>query len=110
MLKPVARPKAYVDLQSCVGCEWCVWACPFDALEMVSLAGSHHFPVSEVIAKKCVGCTLCEFDCPYDAIHIFKGDSLEAMTQNERNARFEEEVGARKPEVAAPEGEDEKAA
>ena len=49
MLKPVARPKAYVDLQSCVGCEWCVWACPFDALVMVSLTGSHHFPVSEVI-------------------------------------------------------------
>jgi formate hydrogenlyase subunit 6/NADH:ubiquinone oxidoreductase subunit I len=76
---------------------------------MVSLPGSHHFPVSEVIAKKCVGCTLCELDCPYDAIHIFKGDSLEAITQNERNARFEEEVGARKPEAEAP-SEDEKAA
>ena len=37
MLKPAARPKAYVDLQSCVGCEWCVWACPFDALELGGL-------------------------------------------------------------------------
>lgn len=51
MLKPAARPKAYVDLQSCVGCEWCVWACPFDALQMVPLQGSSHFTVSEVIAK-----------------------------------------------------------
>jgi Fe-S-cluster-containing hydrogenase component 2 len=62
-----------VDLQSCVGCEWCVWACPFDALDDGARSkGAHHFEVSEVIAKKCVGCTLCELDCPYDAIHIFK--------------------------------------
>lgn len=112
MLKPAARPKAYVDLQSCVGCEWCVWACPFDALIMTSLTGSSHFRVAEVIAKKCVGCTLCELDCPYDAIHIFKGDSLKADDQNERNARFEEEIGAKPPASGAPtaEGEDEKAA
>ena len=95
MLKPVARPRAYVDLQSCVGCEWCVWACPFDALIMVGLKASHHFPVSEVITKKCVGCTLCELDCPYDAIHIFRGDSPEALSQVERNARFEEETGGK---------------
>ena len=37
-------------------------------------------------------------------------DSDEAITQNERNARFEEEVGARKPEAAAAADEDEKAA
>jgi formate hydrogenlyase subunit 6/NADH:ubiquinone oxidoreductase subunit I len=108
MLKPAARPKAYVDLQSCVGCEWCVWACPFDALQMVPLKGSHHFPVSEVITKKCVGCTLCELDCPYDAIHIFKGDSDKATVQDERNARFEEEVGAR--EAPKPSSEDEEKA
>ena len=111
MLKPAARPKAYVDLQSCVGCEWCVWACPFDALEMSTLKSSHHFKVAEVITKKCVGCTLCELDCPYDAIHIFRGDSPVAETQNERNARYEEEVGARPAAPAAPPAdEDEKAA
>jgi Na+-translocating ferredoxin:NAD+ oxidoreductase subunit B len=112
MLKPAARPKAYVDLQSCVGCEWCVWACPFDALVMAPLAGSSHFRVAEVIAKKCVGCTLCELDCPYDAIHIFKGDSPQAEARTERNARFEEEIGARAPEPqpTSAEADDEKAA
>ena len=109
MLKPVARPKAYVDLQSCVGCEWCVWSCPFDALEMSPIKGSHHFKIAEVITKKCVGCTLCELDCPYDAIHIFRGDSDRATVQNERNARYEEEIGAR-PAPAAAVDEDEKAA
>ncbi len=92
-LKTAARPVAFVDLQSCVGCEWCVWACPFDALKMVRLTDGHHFEISEVITKKCVGCTLCELDCPYDAIHIFRGDSELAEDQRERNARFKEEVG-----------------
>lgn len=113
MLKPAQRPKAYVDLQSCVGCEWCVWACPFDALIMSSFSASYHFKIAEVIEKKCVGCTLCELDCPYDAIHIFRGDSPLASTQIERNARFEEEVGTRPPAKtgdADTEEEEEKAA
>src|SRR5258708_4386777 len=44
MLKASARPIAFVDLQSCVGCEWCVWASPFDALVMAKTpgAGPHH--------------------------------------------------------------------
>ena len=89
-----------VDLQSCVGCEWCVWACPFDALIMVKTPGRVELAdggaggeVSEVIEKKCVGCTLCELDCPYDAIHIFRKDSDKAAVQIERNARFLEEIG-----------------
>ena len=87
-LKPTQRPMAYVDLQSCVGCEWCVWSCPFDALKMVELTEDSHFEIAEVITKKCVGCTLCELDCPYDAIHIFAGDSDKAQQRVERNARF----------------------
>ena len=101
MLKAPSRPTAYVDLQSCVGCEWCVWACPFDALEMKNVdwvpnnpaAGAAGQLIAAVIEKKCVGCTLCELDCPYDAIHIWRKDSAETAVQLERNARFREEVG-----------------
>jgi NAD-dependent dihydropyrimidine dehydrogenase PreA subunit len=102
MLKAQSRPLAYVDLQACVGCEWCVWACPFDALEMKHIdwagpdnpaAGAAGQLIAAVIEKKCVGCTLCELDCPYDAIHIWKKDSAETAVQVERNARFREEVG-----------------
>jgi ferredoxin len=74
------------------------------------LPGSHHFEISEVIAKKCVGCTLCELDCPYDAIHIFRGDGDKAAWQDERNARFLEEVGGRETKKTTPAEEDEKAA
>ena len=54
MLKPAQRPKAYVDLQSCVGCEWCVWACPFDALVMGKTpgAGPHDHPRGHAQEKK----------------------------------------------------------
>jgi formate hydrogenlyase subunit 6/NADH:ubiquinone oxidoreductase subunit I len=76
---------------------------------MSDLKSSHHFKIAEVITKKCVGCTLCELDCPYDAIHIFRGDSPKAEVQNERNARYEEEIGARGVSTPAP-AEDEKAA
>jgi len=107
-LKPAQRPMAYVDLQSCVGCEWCVWSCPFDALKMVELTEDSHFEIAEVITKKCVGCTLCELDCPYDAIHIFAGDSDKAQQRIERNARFEEEIGI--GASAAESEEDEEAA
>jgi ferredoxin len=104
-LKPVQRPLAYVDLQSCVGCEWCVWACPFDALQMVELLPDQHFRIAEVITKKCVGCTLCELDCPYDAIHIFRGDSDQAAARVERNTRFEAEIGISKKGESEPEEE-----
>src|SRR5580698_3716658 len=88
MLKAQSRPTAYVDLQSCVGCEWCVWACPSNPA-----AGAAGQLIAAVIEKKCVGCTLCELDCPYDAIHIWRKDSAETAIQLERNARFREEVG-----------------
>ena len=108
VLKLPERPIAYVDLQSCVGCEWCVWSCPFDALEMVELTSDQHFKIAEVITKKCVGCTLCELDCPYDAIHIFRGDSEQAAARNERNAAFSSEIGIVDPD--ADEEDEEQAA
>ncbi|MCC7542988.1 MAG: 4Fe-4S binding protein [Deltaproteobacteria bacterium] len=104
MLKAQSRPKAYVDLQSCVGCEWCVWACPFDALEMKKSPGGGAFAeVASVIDKKCVGCTLCELDCPYDAIHVFRGDDPKVAERRERNARFLEEIGTAPPAAVASE-------
>ena len=117
MLKAGARPIAYVDLQSCVGCEWCVWACPFDALVMGKTPGAGPsdkgagWEIAVLLEKKCVGCTLCELDCPYDAIHIFLGDSEKATARTERNARFEEEIGARTPAEPSPaDTDDEQAA
>lgn len=75
LLKASARPKAIVDEPACTGCEWCVWACPFDALEMVdSPPGAGFAKLVAVIEKRCTGCLLCELDCPYDAIHIFRQD------------------------------------
>ncbi len=75
MLKATVRPKAVVEELACTGCEWCVWACPFDALEMVAGPSDGAFArLAATIEKKCVGCTLCEVDCPYEAIRVYRQD------------------------------------
>jgi Na+-translocating ferredoxin:NAD+ oxidoreductase subunit B len=102
MLKANARPKAIVDEQACTGCEWCVWACPFDALEMVENPGDGNFArLAALIDKKCVGCTLCELDCPYDAIHIYRMDDPRWGARKERNAEWRVSLGAPGESAAA---------
>ena len=104
LLKGPQRPKAHVDLQACTGCEWCVWACPFDALVMEKSPGEGAFArVAVVIDKKCVGCTLCELDCPYDAIHVWRGDDPRVKARQEKNEAYLVRIGkkpAAKPAAA----------
>ena len=45
----------------CIGCEACVNACRFDAIEIVK-------GTAKVDPDKCVGCKLCTKVCPRDAI------------------------------------------
>ncbi len=102
MLKATARPRAVVDEQACTGCEWCVWACPFDALEMTPGPGDGAFArLSAAIEKRCVGCTLCELDCPYDAIHVFRQDDPRWTERKRRNASWRAALAGDTPEKAA---------
>mgnify|MGYP001603161649 CR=1 FL=1 len=113
LLKAPQRPKAFVDLQACTGCEWCVWACPFDALTMEKSPGEGAFAnVVAVIDKKCVGCTLCELDCPYDAIHVWRSDDPRVQERKDRNRTYVERVAAAAPAAAeaAPAADKAKAA
>ena len=100
MLKANQRPKAFVDLQSCTGCEWCVWACPFDALVMKDSPGGGAFArIAVVIEKKCVGCTLCELDCPYDAIHVWRQDDPQVQERAIRNQTYLQDIGGGPPAI-----------
>jgi len=59
--KPVAR----IEAEQCIGCEQCLPACKFEALEMRE-------GLAVVIAEKCTNCGLCVRVCPTDAITVIR--------------------------------------
>ena len=83
-VKAQQRPKAFVQLEKCTGCVYCVNSCPFDCISMepapavVQGNAGIAATIAVVEHKKCVGCTVCELDCPYDAIHIWRQDDERA--------------------------------
>jgi len=62
--------KAVYDVQACVGCDKCIFICPYKALEFES------FATPKVIEEKCVGCGACQVVCPHHAIQV-KGFEFE---------------------------------
>jgi ferredoxin len=102
-LKPAERPKAFVELEKCTGCVYCVHSCPFDCITMENAPpslngrfgrqiGGIGATVAVVELRKCTGCTVCEIDCPYDAIHIWKQTDLRAKTCETKNKKFWDEL------------------
>lgn len=66
--------KAVYDTQKCVGCDKCVFICPYDAIEAQSLA------TPEINQSKCVGCGACALVCPHLAIQL-KNFEYEPMSK-----------------------------
>ena len=62
--------KAVYDVLECVGCDKCIFICPYKALEFES------FATPKVIEQKCVGCGACQLVCPHHAIQV-KGFEFE---------------------------------
>ena len=56
--------KAVYDVLECVGCDKCIFICPYQALEFES------FATPKVIDEKCVGCGACQLVCPHHAIQV----------------------------------------
>ncbi|NLT36922.1 MAG: hydrogenase iron-sulfur subunit [Methanomassiliicoccus sp.] len=50
--------------QECVGCDKCVFICPYDAII------AEPFSSPKVIEDKCVGCGACQLVCPHKAIQV----------------------------------------
>ena len=55
---------AWIDEQLCIGCTFCIRACPVDAI--VGAGKQLH----TVITAECTGCELCIAPCPMDCISL----------------------------------------
>jgi coenzyme F420-reducing hydrogenase delta subunit len=62
--------KAVYDVLECVGCDKCIFICPYKAIEFES------FATPKVDEEKCVGCGACQLVCPHHAIQV-KGFEFE---------------------------------
>lgn len=60
--QPKPRALAAIDESRCIGCTFCIQACPVDAI--VGAAKRMH----TVLADECTGCELCVAPCPMDCI------------------------------------------
>jgi coenzyme F420-reducing hydrogenase delta subunit len=56
--------KAVYDVLECVGCDKCIFICPYGALEFES------FATPKLVEEKCVGCGSCQLVCPHHAIQV----------------------------------------
>ena len=61
---PKPESVALIDEETCIGCTFCIQACPVDAI--VGASKKLH----TVIAPECTGCELCIAPCPVDCIII----------------------------------------
>jgi coenzyme F420-reducing hydrogenase delta subunit len=62
--------KAVYDTLKCVGCDKCVFICPYNAIE------AQPFATPKILCEECVGCGACALVCPNQAIEV-KGFEFE---------------------------------
>lgn len=90
-LKPRNVPKAKVDENACIACEYCVDACPFDCITMEPHPDGQFTQLAVVDEKKCVGCRLCEESCLWEAIYM-EGDRLTSLSQSPIKGSFLQKI------------------
>ncbi|MEM0358097.1 MAG: hydrogenase iron-sulfur subunit [Candidatus Bathyarchaeia archaeon] len=62
--------KVVYDTLKCVGCDKCVFICPYKAIE------EDHFATPKILYDYCMGCGACALVCPHHAIQL-KGFEFE---------------------------------
>jgi coenzyme F420-reducing hydrogenase delta subunit/ferredoxin len=86
--------KAVYDVQECVGCDKCIFICPYGALEFES------FATPKVNEDKCVGCGACQLVCPHHAIQV-KGFEFENVLKRYGEAAQKLKAKTKSPAVLA---------
>jgi len=62
--------KVVYDTEKCVGCDKCVFICPYGAIE------ADEFATPKILYDYCMGCGACALVCPHQAIQV-KGFEFE---------------------------------
>ena len=69
---------AFVNEDSCIGCDQCPTVCDDNAIEMFSspikspLINVHSNRKAKILRDDCTGCRLCVLSCPTDAIKMIE--------------------------------------
>ena len=66
--------KAVYDTEECVGCDKCVFICPYEAIE------AQEFATPKIDPDKCLGCGACALVCPHLAIQL-KGFEFDTVSK-----------------------------
>ena len=66
--------KAVYETEKCVGCDKCLFICPYEAIE------AQEFATPKINAELCVGCGACSLVCPHLAIQL-KGFEFENVSK-----------------------------
>lgn len=78
--------KVVYDTEKCVGCDKCVFICPYKAIE------AEPFATPKILYENCMGCGACALVCPHSAIQV-KGFEFEDVMRRYADAakRLKEE-------------------
>jgi len=71
--------KVVYDTEKCVGCDKCVFICPYKAIE------AEPFATPKILYEDCMGCGACALVCPHSAIQV-KGFEFEDVMKRYADA------------------------
>jgi coenzyme F420-reducing hydrogenase delta subunit len=84
--------KAVYDTTKCVGCDKCVFICPYNAIE------AEDFATPKILKDYCMGCGACALVCPHHAIQL-QGFEFESVLRRYSNAAVKLKANGKSPVV-----------
>jgi len=84
--------KVVYDTDKCVGCDKCVFICPYAAIE------AEPFATPKILMDQCMGCGACALVCPHHAIQV-KGFEFEEVLRRYAEAARKLKAGGMSPVI-----------
>ncbi len=84
--------KAVYFTEECVGCDKCVFICPYSAIE------AEPFATPKILTEHCMGCGACALVCPHHAIQV-KGFEFEETLKRYMNSAVKLKAEGKSPVI-----------